>query len=629
MHRNRRPLPLVLVLITTLLAGPTMALAQEASAAATADPLKVVPADAVAVLTVRSLAELNQDILTVAEKLGLSLADIGFPPPLEFAKQAVGIAGGLNENGGLAVAVLSLDETKTPDAVAGRIAVFVPVSDVDQFTTAMKPEREGELIRFELAGQPSVGAVKNGFFVIGQTPEVVTEVLRAKGEGLGSGFAPSIAKAYSTQDLMIWARPKAIPDELREEIIGMITAEVLQNNPMMAQAQLQESIARVTESIDDLDQVSLGLTLDAKIGLKFGVVAQLRPDTETARMVEGLKPPAESLLTGLPDEPAVLAGGMAAGDSSPMMDRIRDSLKQVLSPETLGEDVDAEQIGKIRESLLDVIGSTRQMSMSITALPRDSEDGLIGVAVVARVSNSERTQTQVRELFAMAKKLLIDTAVANGELTEENAKVAREAIQWKEDAEKLGGASVDHFTVDLASLPDGPDEEQLETTRKIIGQEGVLVRIAAVGEEHIAVTFGGGAKRFVQIVDGIQKKQAPLAERENIKILAGRLPSEGRIAEAYFGADNLVAMIMNIANRSGQSLPPQVMMFTMGLKETTPIAFTAAKVDKLGLQYDMLVPIELLQTVMEMLQPMLQMFMGGMGGQPGAAPGTAPGAGPN
>ncbi len=587
-------------------AGP----AKPVKPAAPKDPiavLKAIPASAAAFVAVKNIAEVDYDISEILTKLELPLEQIGFPGLITMIKEQAGIQEGLEVNSGAAIALLDCAAVTKSDELDKRAVILLPTDKADALVKALGGgEKQGDSYQLTLGSEPAIAVEKSGFLVIASAEgaDAIKEVVQAK-EGIDKAMAPDRLKAYGDADVFAWAGTRRLSKELRAEFVNTLKGMMMMGGSGMESGEIDNSIAELNKFLDELKEVSLSLTLDAKIGLKGTFWYQAMPESDIAKRLAGVKASDSSLLIGLPDESMIAAAGWL---NTLREEDVKKTVDQLLKPEILGGDVDEEQIKVIKESTVKLATSFEQSALSVAGLPSESEDGLIGVTVVARVANSQQTQAEIRRLFTTVRDTLVKTAVSNGSLTEDESKTVNEAIQLKQDAEKLSGAVVDHFVVDLARIPD-LEEESIEQLKSVLGQEGILIRIAAIGERNVAITFGGGAKRFAQVVDLVQKNQAPLADRKAIKMVADRLPGAKRIAEGYFSVDQLLATIMDVMAKTGQMMP-----FPLNMKETAPLSVMASQLDPATAEVNVLVPIELAQSAAEMVKPMMMMFMGGMGG---------------
>jgi hypothetical protein len=189
-------------------------------------------------------------------------------------------------------------------------------------------------------------------------------------------------------------------------------------------------------------------------------------------------------------------------------------------------------------------------------------------------------------------------------------KQAVEAVQWKDNAEKLGGAEVDVLTVDLAKLPDA-EEEEVAQAKKVLGPEGVTIRLGALGKDKIVLVFGGGSKRFEAIAKMAADNEAPLTENKSVKLVADRVPAGAKLVEGYLNIDKLIELVMDISSEVGGGIP-----FPINLQNAAPVAFTATKAGDAAQQSDVLIPMELVKSVADVVRPMLMMGIGGPQGGP-------------
>jgi hypothetical protein len=217
------------------------------------------------------------------------------------------------------------------------------------------------------------------------------------------------------------------------------------------------------------------------------------------------------------------------------------------------------------------------------------------------------------------KDLIIDTAKKNGE-TDEKIKPVADAIQWKAKAETAEGASVDHFVVDVEKFPNAAaDAAGLEKFKSFVGKEGVLFRVAALPDNHVVVTFGGGAKRFGSVAKLAATDDTGLSESAGIKLVANRLPQGPRVAEGYLALDNVLEFVMSTAAQFGSPIP-----MPLALRNAAPLTMTVTKVGDSATESQVLIPIELMSSVKELVGPLMMMMGGGGGGGLSPSEGGAP-----
>jgi len=619
---------LSLILLATICPDSTFAQVQPAPATATAPAvpmppanpmaiLKAIPADATGFIVVRNLNEMNKDVSGVAMKLGFPLGPMGMiPAPLDLMKMKTGIMGGLSENSSLALVVLNCKDVPAINelANAGKLAVIIPSHDIKALTATMNPQKQDDLTIMNFMGEQFFSAPKGDFLVVAKAPEAVKAVLKA-GDGIAKTMSPDQIEAYRKQDLFAWFSPAGISQEIRDEInttlSGMMTMAYQQSLPGLAQQTTED----MNKFFEQTKEVSLGLDLDADKGLNLSIYFRVKPGTEFAEQMAAVKTADKPLLAGLPDEPFVVAAGFTNTMGHPQQEK---QIRMVLDlyanmAKQAGLEITPQHVESIKETVITLSKSYDSGGFSISALPSASIDGLIGIAKVTRVKDSQQFQADTRKLIATVKEIFLDLAKkdSDAELTEEDITTLDQIIVYKENAEQIAGANVDHFIIDLSKIP-AIDPETLVEIKNVVGAEGVIFRIAAVGKNHIVATFGGGKDRFTKIVELAKKDQAPLAQSNYIKKIAGRLPAKNLYFEGYFSVEHLLSLIMNVASAAGQPIP-----LPLALSPAAPIAFNGSIVDKTAQQVDIHVPIELVISVKQAIGPLMGMMMGGMGGQPG------------
>jgi hypothetical protein len=415
--------------------------------------------------------------------------------------------------------------------------------------------------------------------------------------------------AFSRDDLTGWFNFRGISPAIRKEIEGMLTGLMMMGgtaDPMAA----AEQAKNITKYLEEGDVLSFSVRIDAAQGVNFSGYSAMKADSEYGRMMAAMKPPTEPLLIGLPEEPVIGAMGSASSGSVPgAKEQMRKGLDQVLNEQILGEMMSAEEISALKDDLINVLAEVDALNISVAGLPAEGGEGMIGVTSVVTVKDSRKWQKQVHGLFASIKKIILKAA-KQPDITEDEIKAIDQAIQIKENAEKLGDSPVDHFIVDLSKVPDLTADDIAEV-KSVVGKEGILVRIVAVDPTHVAITFGGGKARCQTIMKNITEGKAPLADNKFIKMVADRLPSDQRIAEGYLKLENILKLVIDISNQLNEPFP-----FPLMVPETAPLCFSSVKVGNNAQQMDFLVPIETIVTIKNSVEPLMGMMMGGMMGGP-------------
>ncbi|NLX13065.1 MAG: hypothetical protein GXY44_05330 [Phycisphaerales bacterium] len=601
-----------------LLALPAGILAQATTETSPApvDPtavLKAIPENATAFLVVRNLAEMDANVVGLAQSLGISLGPMGmFPGPLMMAKSYLGISDGLVDNGSMAFVLLSCANVKSMNDVPQQLVIFVPCHNVDALTAMMSPQRDGEVLKLTVAGESFIGGVKEGFLILARQPESLKAVLAARDEGVIKSMSPDRIQAYSEQDLFGWANPDAISPAIIAEISDTLKGLMAMANPARGMQDADTSIEQMTKVFKESREMAAGLKLNQRVGLLLSFYMNMKPDTDLGKQMASMRMPQVPLLVGLPNEPVVFAVGSSAGDEAETSRQVKIMLDQLLREDQLGDELDTEKVKQLKEALVVLLSTVKQMSVAVTALPPEGNQGLIGVVFAGKVEDSGAWRNEFRRLIHLGKDLVVQAAKKQENISTDEVKAITEAIQIRENADQSEDAVIDEVVFDLTKIPD-LDEQTLQEIQDVLGPECGMARIGTVGKDYVLLTYGGGKTRFEQVADNLRKGQAPLAQNAMILKVADRLPKDNKNAVGYLSVDQILALITNISNKVGQELP-----FPLNMPNAAPLAFSQTKVGEMAVQADVLIPAELIQSASQMIQPIIgMMMMGGLGGGPG------------
>lgn len=573
--------------------------AAAARPAAPVDPavlLKAIPADATAFVAVPNLKQLDQDVQETATALG-------FPPNTlpsisQWFKDSLKLAKGFNENGSVALVLLDASKAATAEELESRLVVFFAASDAKALAEAMGGETAGDVIKLELSGNPAFAATRGEFLVVAKDESAIKSLAEAKGDGLVKALPAERQKLMAKQDVFAWVNLRGVSKELCDSI----AAEIEKNVSGTPFSGMMSGMSDLKDFVQQGEELALGLSLDPKRGLGINFFVSMKPDTELGKQMASMKPASGSLLAGLPGDPFV---GVLGTVFSPDTERqLKKVLETALSEEAIGDKVDKEKLGQVRDGLVKLIGSVEQLSLGAYGSKAAEDQGMVTVALVAKVKDSAAWKQDAKKLFNLGKDIAVEVAKGEGE-SDERVKQAADAVQWKDSAEKLGGADVDVLSVDLAKLPEA-EEEQVGQVKKVLGPEGVTLRLGALGKDKVVVVFGGGTQRFEAIAKLAAGNEAPLTENKSVKLVADRIPAGPKLAEGYLNIDKLFELIVDISTEVGGGIP-----FPIALQNAAPVAFTSMKTGEAAQQTDVMIPIELVKSVADMVRPMLMMGLGG------------------
>ncbi len=127
---------------------------------AAADPLSVIPDDALGFAIIRDIGEANERAQALTQKIQLPVPDL-----LTLAKQFTGVDAGLDEKGGIALAAFSTGDDADAEL---SFVCFVPVTDYQEFIGQLNPEdADAAITEIMISGMPRLTAKKGNFAVLG------------------------------------------------------------------------------------------------------------------------------------------------------------------------------------------------------------------------------------------------------------------------------------------------------------------------------------------------------------------------------------------------------------------------------------------------------------------------------
>jgi len=553
------------------------------------DVLEAIPTNAWGFVIVRDMQALSNDAVLLGQKLGLPV-----PPVLPMAKALIGLMEGVNDTGSLALVVGGGGIGMPP------MGLLVPVTDMGQMIGYLAPQDAGDGVQqIALMGKPTFVVPYGGFAVMAPSKEAA-KMLATASAGVRGKLDEVRLGVYQKSDLFAHVELAEVLKTYRPMVEMMIQsmspapttqpesgAAVPPPNPLKA----------VFDFALQLNTVDVAADLDAS-GLMVQGFLSFLPGSDLAAQSAGQEMTDKPLLVGLPamGEQYIVAVGSLQNQGEAARGQMVKTLDGLLANPAVSQHIDPTQGEKLKGVVLAFARQVRQGSLSISALPA-AADGLIGFAWVLQVDDATKTAGLIGEAIEMVKLLPKDEAVR------EDLK----NIAYKPKAEQVGDLSVDHVLVDMASLPDVTDEDR-SRIKSVAGQDGLLVRIAAVGDNHVVVLFGGGAKRLAAVAALSAQGQSPLSTDPGIRKVAQKLPTT-RAAEAYFSLDNLMQLIKSVGEAIEEPAP----------FEPTQVGVPAGFVvsgSKAYSRLDLFIPTELMVAVKDLAMQ----AMGGMTGTPGAPP---------
>lgn len=562
-------------------------------------PLSIIPADAIGFVCVQNLQKLDTNAGMILQELGLApMVPPAYRSIITMLKEYGPLGDGLNEEGALAVVMLA---PETPDQTwdPTRMALIISATDSKALLESLSPEPSEDgtsLVQF--FGNPSYAITTQNALVIAPVP-ASAKALAKNSAGIDSKLKPQEMRILSDLDIAFWVNAaeglKLVEPMLNTFMSGFQAMSGAEEGSFQAiqTKNMMESIEKMREGADS---ISGGLTL-GKSGLGFRFGMMMKPGSELAKLSGSQQTTDSSLLVGLPAEDYILAMGQIFNP-----EQAKESIKMLtsyLEATEVKEILGTEATEKLKTDMEEWVSLSRGMSLSVASLP-PGPNGLIGVASVWKVTDANSWVSKIGDMVELVKGIPVE---------DEEAKAVLGAIQFKKDAGSVDGISVCHLSLDLEKLGE-LDADEIDNVKKVVGSEGLLLRVAAVDDRHAIITFGGGEARFAKVLAAAKTGKAPLRDDTGIKRVSEHLP-KSKISEVYLAVDRIVGLIRNVneAIGEGDNFP-----FTMA-SVNAPIAM-ASTGDKTSVMVDVFLPMELIVEIKNTAMMVMGQMMAGGGGPP-------------
>lgn len=510
--------------------------------------LSALPADTVAVLTVRDLAECDRRLATLLARMGLPIS------PYASLKGAFDIVTGLDDHGSAAVALMPLPRQ---EGNTQPLVVLLPTSDPSVLMTFLSPQAlENDYVRVTLRGREAYAAAKGGFVVFGPTLATVRYVLEAKA-GLNTAMSAHQLKRHAASDVSIWVRGTPRKTGLTCDRFG---------SPLL------RGLCNALDAQFPCDGIQLCTNLNSD-----GIAFELNMTWESGASSDGSAEPSGSLLTGLPDEPFAVAMGLNDDRSG---GRANWLLRILFHTLTAAGVLEASQANELREAYERLSQKVARVASSISMLPEETGD-TIGFAKIMRARGDARKLLDgISQVVAILRR---------GPFVDPRLNRLMERLEYRAGAESLPDLTIDHLALDLGGL----GEIDHEMIRRVFGRENLLARIGLVDGGFVAVTFGGGLERFRKTAMSVRTQHTPLATHSGAPSAETSF-STRRFFEAYIAVDRLVTLFRHLRTAGDVSPGPAEIS---PLK--APVTITLRSVTERETQLQAFVPIEVVLTLSE------------------------------
>lgn len=514
--------------------------------------LSGIPADAAGFICLPNLKVLDADVQQAINDLGLGAQ---VPPPMNsivgMLKMNVPALSGLDETKPVAFVLLPV---ANPMEFEAKSAFVFSASDPNALLKGLGGAAgEGGVWNVNFMGQPWMAIIKGNQIIAGKAADTLKAVASSP-SSIASKLHKGDLDAMNDLDLVVWLDGAHFFQTFKAQINGMMMMMLMRAGAQgMQPDQVEQTKKNIEEFIDGMQSAMIGLTLQqGGIGLRGSIGA--KPGTTLASEMS-VETTTGSLLDGLSSAPYMLALGEVVGEAQANV--LASKLQPAIAGTMVSGGADEAKAKEFSKSVAELLKMVRGVRLSVRGL-EPGPGGLIGATKVVDVTDAPHALDLMQQVFAAAKGMVSEIAASKA--SAEDQDTVREmlaGVAFEKDKEQIGGAHVARLELDLKTLAKVADldEKDVAALKTIVGDEGLVVRIAAVSQKRLVVGFGGGKAAFATAVDHAKSDEAPLSNDPGIKKVAEVLPKQ-RAMVAYIAPDQIVKTIQNVQRALGEALLP-------------------------------------------------------------------------
>lgn len=450
-------------------------------------------------------------------------------------------------------------------------AILVPTKDPKALLEKLSAEEATDGIsKCTVMGEPAFAAVKGKTVILSPSEECAVKILKTK-KSVGDSIVDSRMGVMSSSDVYISISLRSILAAYKEMIMPMM--QMMAGSSGVGAGDIE----KLFKVLDEIHALEISVSLE-KSGFALTVLAVPHDGSDLQGLLADQKNSSESVLSLLPKEKFMFAfGGTATQSEHAEKFGNEHPISGLLKGLTQGAELDQDALNTLDAELIKLQKSIKRYALSASALPKG--DSMIGAALVAEVADSKEFLGGVRKFYKAFMTVSED----------EDFGAIKKCIVHTADAESAAGKKLDTIKVDFASMPDS-DPDDIKKMEKVIGKD-FIIRFGAVDDKHVAVSFGGGTKRYESICSSV-KSGEKLGADAGITDASAHLPSP-RSGEMFAAVDTIMTVVSEVAKAAGEEpFPFEIPTIN------APVAASVSVQDKIG-RYDLMVPMKLIKAVKE------------------------------
>ncbi|MEX0978951.1 MAG: hypothetical protein WDZ48_08880, partial [Pirellulales bacterium] len=516
------------------------------------------------------------------------------------AKGFVGVQNGLDEKGGLAIALVAGPEGRLWEDSA--FFAVVPVTDYKELIAPLSPEdADAAVTTVSVSGMNMVVGKKGSFavFAFAERKEALEKFLAATKNVTGQ-IEP--LKGWLTdKQLALVVTPEG--KKLLFQTIGaaLPDAEALKINAQSEQGAAQDNLGEMLGMLKELlaaadgqlTHLAVGLRIEDNASLRLAARAIFVPGGKLAAWSKDVKLPDEGLLSGVPaGKFAVAYGGVSAQFS-----------KETWNPINRFSDMGMQKIGldeagrKKYQEIAEQMQAGKRFTGGMLGLMRPGDSLFSTALAVEHVKNADEHVKATRQMFELMTSAQKDPKSGQPVYELHDVKVG-----------ELEALEVVTHLASLAELGDannGGAEQVQSTFDKLFGGDGTMRMYVAKADERTVVT-AYSKEQLLRSVQHVRSGAKGLETNAEVMKTSALLP-QGAQWIAFVSPQGLMQWIGEFVQALvGEQikLPP--------FPTTQPIGL-AARVSESGLDAELVLPEDVVAGIGKYIGVVGQIIQGGDG----------------
>ncbi len=567
-----------------------------ASQSARAQVLDQVPSDALVVLKLNHVSEINTKLSDLMTQLGLTDIIPQTKDPLGTIETQLGLGAGLDPKRDAAAVLLNTDfQNDGPPPML----VLLPVSDYKAFLgtlTVVRTEGDVSVVHFKENEEDAFVENWGDYAALSPKKEGVT--------GKHEGIKPTGVAVHQleTQDVCVYANipalkalalpkldegQKAAMDELEKN-----TKNLDETKKNLAKKALSEGIKGATEFLNDCQSVTMGISL-SKAGINGNFMVDFAPDTYMGKLASQLKNTEEPLMGGLPKGTYITYGG-SIQDPKAATQLLDDMLNPMLDDLNAFGD-DGKKFVEVLKVIKEAMGSIEGGSYGTLAPTAALGAGSLIKQVYVYKGDADKLKAVPPKFGDMVNDLV--KMFAGGEdMTKTTVTPGFKTI---------AGVKFDRVLIEIN--PDNTSQEAMqaaEALSRTFGPDGLSIIDGEVDPKTIVIALGLDDDFLGQVVEAAKENKDVLTD--DVKSVDSQLPKK-RALVGYLALDEYIRTLLSYARANGMNLPVQLP------NSLPPIAVNAGS-DGSAIQYNLFLPTKLTQSLVQAGLAVYAQFNGHPGG---------------